>query len=677
MGSRARLVRLALAAALLVPTSADAATVKLFHDTFSTAYRTPFGAVQTGSKVTLRLRVTGAKAKSATLRVSVGSGNARNVRMSRRGTLWRATVKMPSSPAVVSYDFRVASGRRVLWYGDNGDTDVIRGGTGVTTSAEQIPFTITVYSSFTTPEWERGAVVYSIFPDRFRNGDPSNDYCRPGSTTGCPLFYGATPAKAHLTWNEPVESPPPFNRDFFGGDLKGIQDKLPYLQSLGVNAIWLNPIFKARSNHRYDTDDYMHIDPALGSDAQFESLVSAARDHGIRLILDGVFNHASSDSLYFDRYHRYPTDGACESESSPYRSWFQIRGGTPCTSSDYTGWAGLDSLPVFQHDNAAVKDFLFGGTDAVAKHWLGIGAFGWRLDAAQEIDHSWWREFRNALKPEFADAPLIGEVTAGPADATQYLLGTELDGVMNYRFRAAALEFAASTTLSDSNGAGGAPLAPSKLAHALTALWEDYPKDASRASFDLIDSHDTVRALSTLTAPGDGLTEPRQRLKLAALLQYTWVGAPMVFYGDEVAINAPGTDPQNRAPYPWSDQSGDLSLYGPPDLGVFDFYMRLGRVRGELPALRQGDFVSLLTGDTSKAAGDNDVYAFLRAGGAAKPVIVVLNKGSAPEDAVIPVRGAYANGTALQDRLGSGSFAVSGGSVSVRVPPRNGLVLVG
>jgi len=669
MGSR--VVLLALVGTFLSPAAAGAAP-KLFHDTFSTAYRLPFGAVPTGTKVTLRLRVTGAKPKSVTLHFG-----KRFVAMRRRGTIWSATASAPSTPSVVSYDFRVRIGKRTLWYGDNGDTDVVRGGTGVTTSGEQIPFTITVYApSFTTPAWERDSVVYSIFPDRFRNGDPSNDYCRPGTTTGCPVFYGSTPAKAHLTWNEPVESPPPFNRDFFGGDLTGIEDELPYLQSLDVTAIWLNPIFKARSNHRYDTDDYMHVDPALGTDGQFESLASAARDHGIRLILDGVFNHASSDSLYFDRYHRYATDGACESTSSPWRDWFKISGGTPCTSSDYTGWNGLDSLPVFNHESAAVKDFLFGGADAVAKHWLGLGAFGWRLDAAQEIDHPWWREFRAALKPEFADAPLIGEVTAGPADATEYLLGNELDGVMNYRFRAAALGFAASTTVSDNNGAGGAPLAPSKLAHALTALWEDYPKDASRSSFDLIDSHDTVRALSTLTAPGDGLTEPRQRLKLAALLQYTWVGAPMVFYGDEVAINAPGTDPQNRAPYPWSDQSGDLSLYGPPDLGVLDFYKRLGRIRADLPSLQEGNFVTLLTGDTEKAAY-KDLYAFMRAAPPAKPVIVVLNKGAQEEAAFIRLRGAYPNGIQLHDALGSGTSDVANGQVAVTVPPHNGLVLVG
>ncbi len=263
-------------------------------------------------------------------------------------------------------------------------------------------------------------------------------------------------------------------------------------------------------------------------------------------------------------------------------------------------------------------------------------------------------------------------------DAIDYLLGNELDGVMNYRFRADALGFAAGAPISDNNGAAGAPLTPSKLGHALTAIWEEYPQQAAAASFDLIDSHDTARALNSLSTSSDsGLTEPRQRLKLAALLQYTWVGAPMVLYGDEVAIDAPGSDPFPRAPYPWSDQSGSLSVYGPPDLGVLDFYTRLGQLRADLPVLRHGGFASLLTGDTSKASDDNDVYAFLRSGGADKPVIVVLNKGSSDEEASIPVRGAYPNGTTLLDMLVGGSYSVTGGSVSVKVSPRSGLVLVG
>src|SRR5207253_11323717 len=169
--------------------------------------------------------------------------------------------------------------------------------------------------------------VYQIFPDRFRNGDPNNDYCAPGSTAGCPTFYGGDAVVRHTIWNESIYDPRPpgpyqntYSTQFFGGDLKGIQDRLDYLQSLGVDTIYMTPIFKARSNHRYDTDDYLQVDPALGGDAALASLKTETERRGMHLILDGVFNHSSSVSLYFDRYHRYASNGACESLNSQYRS---------------------------------------------------------------------------------------------------------------------------------------------------------------------------------------------------------------------------------------------------------------------------------------------------------------------------------------------------------------------
>src|SRR5438128_3216924 len=441
MGSR---VLVAIVVALMAAAPANAA-IRLYHNTFDTHYRSPFGAVPAGAKVTLRLRVTGGKPTSVTLHVVAGSTKA-NYRMHRSGAVWSYTVTTPSKPLILNYDFRVRSGRKSLWHGDDGSDDTLMGGTGTTSGQEGTPFAITVYApDFTTPSWAQGAVVYEIFAERFRNGDPSNDYCRAGSTTGCPTFYGDTPAHVHATWNEMVEDPNAsgaFNRDFFGGDLEGIRQELPYLKSLGVDAIWTTPNFMARSNHRYDTDSYTKVDPSLGGDSAFASLASAMKADGMHWILDGVFNHASSDSLYFDRYHRYATQGACESTSSPWRSWFQFGSDhTPCNGNDYKQWAGVESLPVFAHDNPQVKDFFFKAPDGIAERWLAAGASGWRLDAADQIDHSWWREFRSAVKASYPDAPLIAEDTGGPADATDFLLGNEFDGVMNYRFRQDAQGF--------------------------------------------------------------------------------------------------------------------------------------------------------------------------------------------------------------------------------------------
>ena len=614
----------------------------------------------TGANVRLRLRVTGERVKAVALRVEAGdpvteTATLRTIKLKRVGGFWTVTYRAPAKPSLVSYSFRVTTAHGVLWYGDDDSgSDVRKGGTGKATRTRADSFQLTVYDqTFTTPAWLQGATVYEIFPDRFRNGDPSNDPCR----TTCPVFYGDIPAFLHPTWNEPVEDSRAtgvFNRDFFGGDLQGVTEKLDYLKSLGVDAIWLTPIFMARSNHRYDTDDYFHIDPALGGDAAFATLSAAAKARGIRLILDGVFNHTSSDSRYFDKYHRYPdVVGACESASSPYRDWYSITG----DCADYAKFGGLDSLPKLNHSNPAVRDFIA----SVTAHWMNSGADGWRLDAAQEIDHRWWADLRTSVKV-VPDAPLVGEVTAGPVDASPYLLGTEFDGVMNYRFRQAALGFARTTNWTDSSGTVRA-LSGGETAHALQAVLADYPRQAAAASFNLIDSHDTNRALFVLDEPP---VIPAQRLRLAAFLQFTMVGAPMIYYGDEVAINAPGKngfgDPYNRAPYPWSDAGGTA------DIETQIYYSQLAAIRHRLPALRTGSFVALFSNPS--------VIAFARVAPPEKPVVIVVNKSSDDPRVTIPLKGLYGSGT-LEDQQTGNKFQVAGGKVSVTATARRGLILVG
>jgi glycosidase len=673
--------RLQVSCALTVCAAALApnAQAALLHDSFSPTYRSPGGAVPTGTSVRLRLRVTGERPKAVALRLEVGdpateTSTLRTLKLKRAGALWSVTYRTPSKPVLVSYAFRVTTKRGVFWYGDDDSgNDTRKGGTGKTTRTRGDSFKLTVYDrSFTTPAWLQGAVVYEIFPDRFRNADPSNDYCRTGSTSGCPVFYGDVPATLHTTWNEAVEDSRAtgiFNRDFFGGDLEGVTEKLDYLKSLGVDAIWLTPIFTARSNHRYDTDDYLHIDPGLGGDPAFAQLINAAHARGLRVILDGVFNHTSSDSMYFDRYHRYPdVVGACESPSSPYRDWYEITGSdVPCRS--YSGFAGLDSLPTLNEANASVRDFIYRNrAGSVVGLWTGRGADGWRLDAAQELSHGWWTDFRRNVKAYAPDAALIGEDTAGPVDASQYLVGTELDGVMNYRFRNIALGFARSTNRTDSSGAVRA-LSARETAHALQAVLADYPPQAAAASFNLIDSHDTNRALFVLTEPP---IIAAQRLRLAAFLQFTTVGAPMVYYGDEAAINAPGKngfgDPYNRAPFPWPDASGDIHAYGPIEVETQIFYSRLGAVRRQLPGLRTGSLVTLFS--------NADTYAFGRVAAPNKPVVVVLNKSSNDPTVTIPLKGLYSSGV-LEDELTGDKFEASGGKVKITVPARSGLILVG
>ena len=271
-------------------------------------------------------------------------------------------------------------------------------------------------------------------------------------------------------------------------------------------------------------------------------------------------------------------------------------------------------------------------------------------------------------------------MTAGPVDATDYLLGNELDGDMNYRFRNAADGFARITPWSDSSG-GIDPLTPSQLDHSLKAMLEDYPLAASQVNFQLVDSHDTNRALFVLTEPGDPLSVAKERQKLAALLQFTYVGAPMVYYGDEIGINAPGRDgfgdPYNRAPYPWTDETGSVGTYGPPDDSMLAFYTKLAQIRRDYPVLKTGGFTTLLTGDTTASAGDNDVYAFLRSATGQQSVVVVMNKGDSQEQVTIPVKGVYSDGQVIEDAITGATFTVHGNAVTMNVHPRSGLVIVG
>ena len=688
----------------------------LRHDTFDSYYRSPFGAVEAGSAVTLRFRtahfdVEGVNVRVYTYDAATGttagpvdhpmSFYENRVEGGTEYDIWSLTLNTPATASVLYYKFRVNDQGDEDFYSDSyvDDHDNLnQGGEGAASDGEPFPaFQLTAYApGFQTPAWLRDANVYQIFPDRFRNGDPSNDYCRPGSTAGCPTFYGDQTPLLREPWNTAIgdpRQPGPFQNEygtqFFGGDLKGVEQKLDYLQALGIDAIYLNPIFKARSNHRYDTDDFLEVDPALGGDAALASLKTEAERRGMRLILDGVFNHSSSDSVYFDLYQRYaPPDGGCESPSSPYRGWYNFfNSNAPCAFGDYEAWFGFGSLPVFRDDSAGVRDFFYRNPAGnVTKHWYERGASGWRFDVANEISHDWWHEYRPLAKGYKADGPLVGEIWP---DASQWLAGDQLDSVMNYRFRKNVLGFARGQAgWSDNDNFGGnqiTALSPSQFDRALRSIREDYPPQATAAMLNLIDSHDTNRALYVLTLLGDGgLDEAKQRLKLSALFQFTYMGAPMVYYGDEGALNSPALangpngpedDPYNRAPYPWDDEAGDQNVYGPADSGVRDFYTKLAHMRKQFAALREGSFETLLTGDTTASNTDDSTYAFARVSGASKAV-VALNNGTGPNTAAVPVAGLFADGTQLVDVLTGTGYTVGGGHVNITLAARGGVVLL-
>ncbi|HEV2802889.1 MAG TPA: alpha-amylase family glycosyl hydrolase [Pyrinomonadaceae bacterium] len=687
----------------------------LRHDTFDSYYRSPFGAVPAGNSVTLRFRtahfdVTAVHVRVYTFDTKTGAttgpvDHSMSFLENRTegGTeydIWTRTLPTPSSSSILYYKFRVTDQADEDFYSDSYADDhdnLNQGGAGSPSDGEPFPaFQITAYDpNFQTPSWLHNANVYQIFPDRFRNGDPNNDYCRPGSTAGCPTFYGDQTPLLREPWNTAIgdpRQPGQFNgqygTQFYGGDLKGIEQQLDYLQSIGVDTLYLNPIFKAVSNHRYDTDNFLEVDPALGGDAALASLKTEMERRGMRLILDGVFNHSSSDSIYFDLYHRYSqTDGGCENTSSPYRSWFNFfNQNAPCAFGDYEAWFGFGSLPVFRDDSPGVRDFFYRtpGTN-VTQYWYERGASGWRFDVANEISHDWWNEYRPLAKGYKADGPLVGEIWP---DASQWLAGDQLDSVMNYRFRKNVLGFARGQfNWSDNDNSGSntiVALSPSQFDHALRSVREDYPAAATAAMLNLIDSHDTNRSLYVLTVGGDnGLAQAKERLKLSALFQFTYPGAPMVYYGDEAAINAPSLangvngpedDPYNRAPYPWADLPGDQSAYGPADQSVVGYYKTLAHMRKQNAALRTGSFQTLLTGDTNLSTTDDNTYAFARVGGG-ETAIVALNNGAGSNTASVPVAAYFTDGAQLRDALSGATYTVNNGSVQLTLAARSGAVL--
>ena len=446
---------------------------------------------------------------------------------------------------------------------------------------------LSVYApDYTTPAWIMGGVFYQIFVDRFAKAGAHS--LREGQYRRDD--WGGEPK--YLPDADGVTR----RNDFFGGDLDGVVEKLPWLQALGVTCLYLNPIFEAASNHKYDTGDYKKIDPAFGDEETFQKLCREAEKRGIRVILDGVFNHTGDDSRYFNRYGRYDSLGAYQSRDSRYYGWY----GFSNWPESYESWWGITTLPRVQGGNLDFREFLC-GEDGVVKKWLRLGADGWRLDVVDELTSGLVRALRLAVKQEKPDALLLGEVWEDASnkisygERRHYFEGAELDGTMNYPFRVAILRFA-------ENGDAG------ELCEAVESIVENYPKPALDCMMNNLSTHDTPRLLTALTgaAPPASLTEqanyvftPEQTARartlvhIATVLQFTLPGVPCVYYGDEAGLDGFG-DPFSRRCYPWGHEDGTL----------LDWYRTLIRVRRETPAYAGGDY------RTDRA--ENGLYAFER-----------------------------------------------------------------
>lgn len=501
-----------------------------------------------------------------------------------------------------------------VYYGENSSLEAM-------STDMPAAFQLTVFDKkINIPDWYSKGVTYHIFVDRFHRSESSE------KLTDDPDFL------VHTDINDIPEYLPDkkgeiLNRDIYGGNLKGIEDKLDYLESLGVGTLYLSPIFEAWSNHKYNTADYMKIDSHFGDEKDLKSLCEKAGKRGIRVILDGVFNHTGSDSVYFNQNQRYPSIGAYQSENSPFRSWY-------CFDSSpigYQSWWGIRTLPSVNEGESSYQDFIMGDCDSVAEHWLNAGISGWRLDVADELPDSFLQRFRAKVSSCKPDAIVIGEVWEDASNKIaydvrrKYFTEPELDGVMNYPVKEGILGFLTSS------------VSAHDFKRSMEILLDHYPSAVHNCLMNLIGTHDTMRALNALSCAelawqsrdfkahfrmdDDLRARARQKLKMAACMQYMFPGSPSIYYGDETAMEG-FEDPFNRRYYPWDNQ----------DFDMIEHYKKLGALKKNCDAMHDGSFNISTFGE--------DCICMLRQS-KNKAVFCAVNRSGGPCEVNMPFAGKW------------------------------------
>ncbi len=573
--------------------------MKAEHNSQSQFYRTPFGAAKTGSNVTLSIAIQDVGIpKAITLVTNKGRHNMHYASSVGEYNIYTAEIAMPNEPCKLYYYFELDTNEGFFCYGNNPD-----GLGGVGELSDSVPdkkYQITVYDKdYKTPDWFKKGICYQIFPDRFyKEGD----------------FLAEKPHMKKRSWGEkPYYRADQFGgeydcSDFFGGNIKGIISKLDYLKELGIDVIYLNPIFEAYSNHRYDTGNYEKIDPVLGTEEDFKTLCERAKKLGIRIILDGVFNHTGSDSKYFNKNGNYDNLGAYQSPDSPYYKWYRFSG----FPDRYESWWGMTTLPQVEEMEPSYREYILSGKDAIIKKWLKMGASGWRLDVADELPDAFIKELRCEVKKTDPDAVIIGEVWEDASnkiaydEEREYLLGHELDSVMNYPLRSALIDFALGNC--DAKA----------FEKRIMSIKENYPKETFYALLNFLSSHDVERILTVLggewrddkesqaayTLSDERYELAKRRLFAAWTLVFTMPGVPCIFYGDEAGLQG-FRDPFSRACYPWGMEDGEI----------------LDKVKALTTLRKSSDLFAL--GDMETVYAEGASYGMIRRLGEKKAVTLV------------------------------------------------------
>ena len=606
----------------------------------------PFGAVPCGETITLHCRPLKSEGFThcSLMMHQEFSGILKEYQMScigeeKDGRLcFAAEIPAPETPDLVWYYF-------CFWRDDH--SGCVLDKTGYRSDLQLDPWQLTVYEKSHTPDWFGSGVIYQIFPDRFHRLSVPD----PAGMVGGRVV--------HQDWGEaqvwkPDEKGIIRNNDFFGGSLAGITEKLDDLAAMGVTILYLNPIFEAASNHRYNTADYSVIDPMLGTEEDFRTLCAEAKKRGIRVMLDGVFNHIGSQSRYFNADGFYPELGAAQSKDSPYYNWFSFKH----WPDEYESWWGIDTLPAVREEHPDYVNYIVENEDSIIRRWLRCGASGWRLDVADELPDWFIAKLRSAVEETDPEAFVLGEVWEDASvkiaydQRRRYFMGKELHGVMNYPFRTALLEYLQGGDAHD-------------FEDAMETLRENYPPAAFYSSMNFLGTHDTARILTVLGADGKPeekavraeyrlspaeLKRGLARLRLAALILFTFPGAPTIYYGDEAGMEG-WEDPFNRSTYPWGGENGDLKAW----------FTRLGNLRKDSAALNRGAIRFLYS------KGSLLLYEREHEG---ERYVTVVNASEEPATLNLPW-----TADAAADLLTGRSLAVKDGKIPLAIPPYGGLLL--
>ena len=655
----------------------DPTALSLRFDSRDLADKSAFGAMPVGSSIDFHVSaLPGVKKLTLVIEKRRMEGNQERLEYTEVARLamtrsaqgsqerWRASSRFTEA-SIYGYWFEAEINGQTFVYQNNADPVFWtreRGSGGVgqvadkpTTTGTIRRFRQTIYDQdFKVPDWASDIVYYYIFPDRFRNGDPRND-----PQPGVARYHDQT-VELHRNWLDRPWRPASgdgsdaiYNNDFFGGDLAGIIEKLDYIRDLGANTIYLTPVFKAASNHKYDTADYKNIDAGFGSNEDFVRLTKEATKRGIRVITDTSLNHTGSDSIYFDRFGNHKSAGAFENgkirADSPYASWYTFDAKQSKPDKQYKGWVGVTDLPELNKGAPAFRHYAYGAADSVMKLWLDRGAAGWRMDVAPWVPDDFWREWRTAIKQHRPDALTVAETWF---DASKYFLGDMFDSTMNYIFRSTVLAYAA----------GGKA---SELYRNIEMMREAYPAQAFYALMNLLSTHDQARSLHYLGWRADSdapalIKRAKQRFRLALFFQMTFPGAPAVYYGDEVGVTG-GDDPYNRAPYPWTDQGGQ------PDMELLAEVKRLIKLRKDNPVLRRGSIEAPLLLD------DHVIVLGRKLG--QQIAISASNNSDAPQTVTLELPEKFRS-SAFSDALTGARYTALRGRLRFTLPPLFGTLLL-